>query len=255
MLKKSLRKRIRYFLFIFWTAVVIWMFFQMQATGYDDSILQSNSSVMVENSSEYIKFIPVSASVNSGYSSALLFYPGALVQAEAYAPYARQLAEKGYPVIIQKIPFRLAFTEKLKTSVFEKTVELFSSYPDSVKWVLAGHSKGGAMASDFSSIHPEEISGLLLIGTSHPREVDLTSLDIPITKVYGSEDGLSSVKEVEDFSVNLPEHTSFVLVEGGNHSQFGYYGIQLGSGTASISQENQQRQLLDASLELLLNLN
>ncbi len=231
------------------------MYFQMQASGYDDSVLHSNSSVKVENSSEYIKFIPASVSINSGYTTSVLFYPGALVQAEAYAPYARRLAENGYPVIIQKIPFRLAFTEKMQISVFNKTKSLFTSYPDSVKWVLAGHSKGGAMAADFSGLCPEEISGLLLIGTSHPREIDLTSLDIPVTKVYGSEDGLASVEEVEGFSVNLPEHTSFVLVKGGNHSQFGYYGIQLGSGTASISVEDQQLQLLDASLELLLNLN
>lgn len=225
----------------------------MQASGFDESVLESDSLVGVENSSEFIRFIPRLGEAFDS-STTIVFYPGALVQAEAYAPFARKLAESGYPVIIQKIPFRLAFTEGLEKSVFDQTLTLINSYPDNVNWVLAGHSKGGAMASEFAGIYPNKISGLLLIGTSHPRRVDLSNLTIPVTKVHASEDGLASMEEVKEFSVNLPTQTNFVLVEGGNHSQFGYYGFQLGSGTATISREKQQQQLLNASLELLLNL-
>jgi pimeloyl-ACP methyl ester carboxylesterase len=142
----------------------------------------------------------------------------------------------------------------LEKAVFDETLTLIKSFPVTINWVLAGHSKGGAMASEFAGIYPNKLSGLLLIGTSHPRRVDLSNLTIPVTKVHASEDGLASVEEVKEFSVNLPNHTNFVLVEGGNHSQFGYYGFQLGSGTATISRKEQQQQLLNASLELLLNL-
>ncbi len=253
MAKPSFRKNFRLFLFLFWGSVVIWMIIQMQAKGFNESILQSDSGIVVKNSSDFIQFVPNSSDSNIS-STHIIFYPGALVQPEAYAPYARILAEQGYEVLIQKVPFRLAFTEGLEKSVFTKTIDIINSHSDSTKWVLAGHSKGGAMASEFAGEYPDKLSGLLLIGTSHPRRIDLTSLDIPITKVYASEDGLASVEEVQKFSGNLPHHTNFVLVHGGNHSQFGYYGVQLGSGTATISREKQQQQLVMASLELLLNL-
>lgn len=245
------------FLLTFWSCVVIWMFFQMQASGFEDTLLETDSSVLIENTSELIRFIPAGLlnTNRTTTSPTIVFYPGALVQAEAYAPFARALAENGYSVIIQKIPFRIAFTEGMEQKVFEKTLEIISKEKTNEKWVLAGHSKGGAMAANFSDLYSEKLSALLLIGTSHPRRVDLTSLAIPITKVYASEDGLASVEEVEDFGQNLPPHTSYVLVEGGNHSQFGWYGIQLGSGTPQISREEQQKQLLAASLDLIQQIN
>ena len=253
------RKRIlfRWFLVIFWGSVAIWMFLQMQATGFDESILKTSSSVRVEHTSDFIRFIPntLTDKTNDSISyPTVIFYPGALVQAEAYAPFARELAENGFPVIIQKTPFRMAFTDGLEQKVFDTTQALFSEYSDSVKWVLAGHSKGGAMASNFAKVHSNQISGLILIGTSHPRRISLTDLTIPVTKIYGNKDKLASTEEIDEFSVNLPSHTNYVLVEGGNHSQFGYYGTQLGSGTATITPEEQQRQLLEASIQLLLNL-
>lgn len=229
----------------------------MQASGFDDSILETSSSVSVKKTSNYIQFIPDSTKNERSVTLShlgVIFYPGALVQAEAYAPFARNLAENGISVIIQKIPFRLAFTKRLEQNVFNATQDLISQYPDSIKWVLAGHSKGGAMASTFAKDYSDRISGLLLIGTSHPRRIDLSQLAIPITKVYGSEDGLASKEEVEEFSRNLPNHTNFVLIEGANHSQFGHYGMQLGSGTAKITLQEQQQYLLSASLEMLLNL-
>ena len=253
MAKSGFRKKFRLFLILFWGSVVIWMFFQMQASGFDESVLASDSLVQVDNSSEFIRFTPTSSNAFDS-STAVIFYPGALVQAEAYAPFARRIAENGYPVLIQKIPYRLAFTERLENSVFNETLNIIASYPNSVNWVLAGHSKGGAMASDFVGLHPDKLSGLLLIGTSHPRRIDLSDLNIPVTKIYASEDGLASVEEVKQFSVNLPDETNFALIEGGNHSQLGYYGFQFGAGSASISQEEQQQQLLKASLELLRNL-
>ncbi|GAB5407684.1 MAG: alpha/beta hydrolase [Balneolaceae bacterium] len=229
----------------------------MQASGFDDSILKTSSSVNVVNTSEYIRFTPISSAEKSidtlSYPS-VIFYPGALVQAEAYAPFARELAKRGFPVIIQKIPFRLAFTQRLERKVFNKTLNLISESSDSTKWVLAGHSKGGAMASNFAYDYSDRISGLLLIGTSHPRRISLKKISIPVIKIYGSQDGLASKEEVDQYAKNLPTHTRFELIEGANHSQFGYYGIQLGSGTATISREEQQQKLLNASLEMLLNL-
>ena len=57
--------------------------------------------------------------------------------------------------------------------------------------------------------------------------------------------------EVKINSQYLPEDTNWVLIEGGNHSQFGYYGSQLGDNSATISQEVQQKLTVEAVLSAL----
>ena len=56
--------------------------------------------------------------------------------------------------------------------------------------------------------------------------------------------------EMRRYASNLPPHTTFVEVAGGNHRQFGYYRYQLMDGRAGISREEQQRQL-DAKFKYL----
>jgi len=71
-----------------------------------------------------------------------------------------------------------------------------------------------------------------------------------VTKVCASNDGLASRAEVRANAKKLPARTRWVEIEGGNHSQFGYYGFQLGDHAATISRADQQaatrRALLDA---------
>jgi hypothetical protein len=45
--------------------------------------------------------------------------------------------------------------------------------------------------------------------------------------------------------------TQHVRIDGGNHSQFGSYGFQPGDWPATISRDDQQRQTLDAVLDML----
>lgn len=247
MAKTRKRKYFRIFLLFFWGIVITWMLSEMQATGFEDSVLESDSLVAVKYTADHISFTPKTNPDSMG----ILFYPGALVEPEAYAPFARNLAQEGYTVLIQPIPWRLAFTDNMEQKAYAGTVQIFSDYPGINKWVISGHSKGGSMATKFAFKNPELITGMLLIGTSHPREIDLSFLSVPVTKVSASEDGLASREEIKQFSPNLPSHTNFIMIEGGNHSQFGYYGFQFGSGTATISREEQQDRLFAATVNLL----
>jgi hypothetical protein len=45
-----------------------------------------------------------------------------------------------------------------------------------------------------------------------------------------------------------------VPIKGGNHAQFGWYGAQEGDNPATISREEQQAQILTATLALLSKL-
>jgi len=58
----------------------------------------------------------------------------------------------------------------------------------------------------------------------------------------------------ESSLARLPEDTSLVVIEGGNHAQFGDYGPQEGDGTATLARDAQQRATVDAILELIESL-
>jgi hypothetical protein len=95
------------------------------------------------------------------------------------------------------------------------------------------------------------IAGLALVGTSHPRDVDLSVLRVPVTKIVGTRDGLASREEVERNRALLPAATRWVWIEGGNHSQFGWYGFQPGDRPARIAASAQRAAMVEAIVQLV----
>jgi hypothetical protein len=79
----------------------------------------------------------------------------------------------------------------------------------------------------------------------------LSRLPVAVTKIVGTRDGLASEDEVKTNQLKLPSHTRWVWIEGGNHSQFGWYGFQPGDNRARIPRESQQRMMTDAILVAL----
>jgi hypothetical protein len=61
-----------------------------------------------------------------------------------------------------------------------------------------------------------------------------------VLTIYGSEDGVLNMKNMEEGRKYLPDHAEEYVIEGGNHAQFGNYGEQKGDGIASISHSEQQ---------------
>ena len=90
-----------------------------------------------------------------------------------------------------------------------------------------------------------------MIGTTHPRDVDLSGLEVPVTKLVATRDGLAKVAGVEANRHLLPASTRWVRIEGGNHSQFGWYGFQPGDRRADISASEQRRQMIGAVIGAL----
>lgn len=160
--------------------------------------------------------------------TAIIFYPGAKVEAEAYLPLLEQTKQTGVTCILVHMPFRMAIFD---ANAAEDVMEQF---PEIQHWYMAGHSMGGAMASQFASGHQDEIDGLILLGAyiygDYPDEKTLT--------VYGSLN--QSVEDHIDYTENIVE------IEGGNHAQFGNYGPQKGDLPATISAAEQQAQTVDA---------
>ena len=116
---------------------------------------------------------------------------------------------------------------------------------------MGGHSKGGVIASQLAADYGSAVNGLLLIGTSHPRDVDLHRIPMAVTKIVGTRDGLATPEKVQRNERLLPPQTRWVWIEGGNHSQFGWYGFQPMDRRPRIRASEQRRIMIEAVLELM----
>ncbi|MBO5622611.1 MAG: alpha/beta hydrolase, partial [Butyrivibrio sp.] len=54
-----------------------------------------------------------------------------------------------------------------------------------------------------------------------------------------SNDEVLNMNAYEENKANWPEDSTEIVIDGGNHSYFGTYGIQDGDGTPSISNQEQ----------------
>lgn len=166
--------------------------------------------------------------------TALIFFPGAKVDEKAYSPMLRKIAEEDMDVYLVKMPLHLAFFginkagEIIDNSAYEQ-------------YYMAGHSLGGAMAADYAAEHESDIDGIILFG-AYPTKV--TNLDTLL--IYGSEDGVLNRKRVENASSLVSGRLRELVIDGGNHAQFGNYGEQSGDGKAGISVQDQQAQAVEA---------
>jgi len=178
-------------------------------------------------------------------STALMFYPGALVDPSAYLPTLAQIAAQGYRVVIARMPLDLAVLNS------DKALELMPQYPYVQHWVLAGHSLGGAMAAELVKRQPERFAGLVLMAAYPGENTDLSELKLPVMSVYASEDGLATPAKIMAARPRLPADTRYVRLEGGNHAQFGTYGPQNGDGEAQLTLAAQQHQIASEVLTFL----
>ena len=207
-----------------------------------ESYLQSDDAVEVV-SGDWITFRPKGELPDTG----LILYPGARVDPRSYAPAAYEIALAGYFVVIPSTTLNLA--------VFSPNIadDIIARYPEIAHWVIGGHSLGGAMAAQYADTHPGKVDGLVLWASYPPSANDLSGSSLKALSIYGTRDIDPEV--IESSKPLLPANTVWVVIEGGNHAQFGWYGPQSGDWEAAIPREEQQRQIVDATIDFLDSLN
>ena len=141
--------------------------------------------------------------------AALIFYPGAKVEAEAYAPLLHRLAARADDVMAA-CPYE--------------------------HWYIGGHSLGGAVAALYAADNGEAVEGLVLCAAYPTKPLDDGLIEISLT---GSEDRVVSRDRQESGRSLAPACSYTYVIEGGNHAQFGSYGAQKGDGAALIPPERQ----------------
>ncbi|HET7696021.1 MAG TPA: alpha/beta hydrolase [Vicinamibacterales bacterium] len=225
---------------------VLWSVLAYRATGDARAALQTDGRVAVTLADGYWAFDPGTPS-----STGLLFFAGALVDPAAYAPLARTIADDGFTVMLVALPRRGVLGGADGPEVFARARAAAAARPRVTRWVAAGHSRGGVVVAELVRDGFPGLAGAVLIGTSHPRDFSIAAASIPITRIYGTRDTIADVEKLARTRANLPASTRIVAIEGGNHSQFGYYGFQPGDWPATIPREAQQAITERALLEAL----
>jgi len=229
-MKKNLRR-------VIVTVILIALFltgaFYIYASDYyraDDkaiAVMQNETSLRIQDNLTILS--PIIPS-----DTAFIFYPGAKVEHIAYLPILEKITKSsGITCILVKMPFNMAI---FNANAADKIIEKF---PEFKNWYIGGHSMGGAMASDYASKHKEKVSGLILLGAyiygNYSEDNALT--------IYGTFN--TSVAKKINYTKNI------VIIDGGNHAQFGNYGKQKGDPGATISSEDQQNIAVKAIFDWL----
>lgn len=188
-----------------------------------------NTASNIEKNNDYVTF---KSKNNSDVG--IIFYPGAKVEYTAYAPLLEKLTDVS-TIYSVKMPFNLAIFDKNAAD------NIIKEHPEIKKWIVAGHSMGGSMASSYASNNKDKISAVILLGAYPYGDYPLTNT----LTIYGSLN--TSVEKKINYTENV------IKIEGGNHAQFGNYGEQRDDSKATISSDEQQTKAAEAIKEFIKN--
>ncbi len=220
---------------------VAWAEMPLKAVPGALAALESDSKVVVTND-DFITFAPAGAQPDTGF----IFYPGGHVDYRAYAEPLRAIAAQGYLVVLLPVRFNLAFFD------VNAADPVFAKYPEIKHWAVGGHSLGGVASALYAKDHLDQLDGIVF-WASYPADESLKNSSLKILSIYGTND-MAGMDKFKETSALLPESTQYVVIEGGNHAQFGDYGLQPGDNAATISRVDQQSQIVAATVKFLKSL-
>lgn len=220
--------------------IIILILIIISGAYYITDVYHADKSIKIENTST-VNISKISNGLfidGEGNDTALIFYPGAKVEYTSYLPLLTRLAEDGVDSYLVEMPLNLAF-------LGQNSADDILNSTDYDNYYLAGHSLGGAMAASYVN-KSDDIDGLILLAS-----YSTVDINIPVLSIYGSEDKVLNHEKYDESKVFLHNNTTEVIIDGGNHAQFGNYGNQSGDGIAEISCDKQQRETVLRILEFI----
>lgn len=239
--KKNIKFGLCVFVIIFCMGLINWIgtAYKPGQLALDSLVSDDKVEITVDGN---ITFTPKGTEATKGF----ILYPGAKVDAKAYAPLCRKIAEHGYEVVILDMYLNFAMLSPNKAEKIIKEHENIKS------WVVGGHSLGGVVASRFAA-NNINVDGVVLLA-SYPSNDDLKQLGKDVVSIWGSKDGVINFENLIESKEKLPKDTTYVEIEGANHSQFADYGKQKGDYDALISEEEQLEITSNSIVKLLKNI-
>ena len=217
----------------------------------DNQILENVSQQLTETND----FIILNQE-ESNPTKTLIFYPGGLVDPHAYLEWQDELVANNptLRIVTVKMPSNLAVINNTKGA------RLFDEYPNTKRWIIAGHSLGGAMATTMIEKFPDQLKALIYLA-AYPANDKVKDYTGSVLSISAENDGLTTPTDIQNRMSDLPEayemnsildfpndvkaKTLYYQIEGGNHAQFGNYGEQDDDNEASITREQQQSQMVE----------
>ena len=239
----TLLQRIRYLWIraglVVLVASPIAMYLVFRAQDLPPDTFTTTAQIRVTETDTHIRFAP-----SSEASIGWMLLPGCPADPRAYGPLARAIAARGIASVIVKVPYRCAPWPQHAAELRRRVQEVIALCGD-CRWTLAGHSRGARHVLEIARTVPARtIASLVLMASTHPRDDDYSSLPMPVLKIMASEDGVAPVETARAGLSRLPLATRFEVIDGGNHSQFAYYGFQLFDGSACISRQEQHARIV-----------
>lgn len=198
----------------------------------------------------YYSFLPNGVTPTVG----LIIYPGGLVDSRSYAPLARAIAAQGYLAVTVSMVNDLAVGESV-----QRASRIMDDFPAIGTWAIGGHSLGGYGSCVYTQEHPEKVDAVVLWAAYPTNTARIDDKEVAAVSIYGTNDGVVTLQEILASTAYLPPDTLWVPIQGGNHTQFGWYDtapdpLQPGDNPADITREDQQDQIVLATVAFLESL-
>jgi dienelactone hydrolase len=220
------------FIILLSLGAVIYIKDYYEASDYVHALMEENSS-RITSEGQYTSIRPKEVFEEP---IGIIFYPGGKVEAIAYMPLLMQLADQGVRPVLVEMPGNLAVLD------INAAEDVFGMYQEIEHWYIAGHSLGGAMASQYMEKNHDKVEGLILLGAYPVNNAPVDTLVI-----YGTHDLLLDLEQVA-------KADQVYEIKDGNHAYFGDYGEQEGDGKARISREQQQEETVNRIMEFIENI-
>ena len=98
-------------------------------------------------------------------------------------------------------------------------------------------------------VKTDKIAGIIFMASYPTKKIND---NVKALSLYGSNDKVLSIDQYNKNKKNFPSNYEEVVIEGGNHSQFGLYGKQQGDGKADITYEEQQDIIINKIVDFVL---
>ncbi len=141
-------------------------------------------------------------------------------------------------IYIAKFPYNLAFlNEDIALEIIEEEQEI-------EKWFIGGHSLGGIVANNYAQNNSQLFTGVIFMG-SYPQRAIPAQSPMNYLTIYATED-----KVIGDYQDKMPlfsanQNVKSIGIVGGNHSNFGNYGLQKHDNKATVCATEQQKIIID----------
>jgi pimeloyl-ACP methyl ester carboxylesterase len=173
----------------------------------------SDATVRLDDDGDTLVLRPVAAATRGG----VILYPGAYVDVRGYVPTLKPLAAAGYRVVIVRMPFELAIFG------VDRAAAIMADHADITRWVLVGHSVGGAMAAAFAARHRALLDGVIIWDSYPPSMANFAQYPKPVWHIHRARPDGSPPAAFTAQRAQFPADSRWLPIRGGVHMQFGSF--------------------------------